>query len=338
MTDLPFRALGMYLEHPGVSLREALEFAERAEQAGFGISAVGEGWEDNYALVGALAARTTRVEIVSAIATWTRTPVAAALAATTSAELSGDRYRLGLGAIPRSWSEDWHGIPYTDPVERMRDYVGAIRAAWRSRPGEPVDYAGSHYSFTGYQRPAPPSGVPIPLYLGASRRRMTELAGEIADGIVLSSLTTLRLLHELAWPALERGFARAGRTRESFEVGSVVFSAISDDPDEARDLMRLCVAHHAARFPDLTVKAGFAGALEAIGPAVAAGDHVTAAAAVSDEMVEEIAVVGTPAQVRDKLVRYEGLVDWPVLMPPIGLPPEVSRAQIERIIDTFGES
>ncbi len=338
MSDLPFRALGMYLEHPGVGLREALAFAERAEQAGFGISAVGEGWEDNYALVGALAARTERVEIVSAIATWTRTPVAAALAATTSAELSGDRYRLGLGAIPREWSEDWHGIPYDDPVARMRDYVGAIRAAWSSRPGAPVTYSGSHYAFSGYERPGPPPAEPIPLYLGASRERMTELAGEVADGVVFSSILTTAWLRDVSWPALERGLARSGKSRDSLEVGSVVFCAIADDVAEARDLMRLCVAHHAARFPDITRKAGFASELEPIAAAITAGDHGAAAAAVTDQMVEETAVVGTPAEVRDKLARYESLVDWPVLMPPIGLPPETSREQIERIIDTFGES
>ena len=257
MSDLPFRALGMYLEHPGVSLREALSFATRAEERGFGISAVGEGWEDNYALVGALAARTTRVEIVSAIATWTRTPVAAALAATTSAELSDGRYRLGLGAIPRTWSEDWHGIEYGDPVERMRDYVAAIRVAWSSRPGAPAHHEGPYYRFHGYERPSPPPAAPIPVYLGASRERMTELAGEVADGVVFSSILPVAWLSDVSWPALERGFERAGRLRESFDAGSVVFCAIADTTEAARDRMRLCVAHHAVRFPDITRRAGF---------------------------------------------------------------------------------
>ena len=326
----------MYFEHPGVSLREALVFAERAERAGFGISAVGEGWEDNYALVGALAARTDHVKIVSAIATWTRTPVAAALAATTSAELSCGRYRLGLGAIPREWSENWHEIAYDDPVERMRDYVMAIRAAWQSRPGIPVSYSGNYYAFSGYERPSPPPSDPIPLYLGASRQRMTELAGEIADGVIFSSMLTAGLLEKMSWPALERGLERSCRTRKDFEVGSVIFCSIDDDVAQARDMMRLCVAYHAARFPDLALKAGFSDQLDLIVPAIKAGDSAAAASAVTDQMVEEIAVVGTAKGVREELMRYKGLIDWPVLMPPIGLTPENSRNQIERIIDTFG--
>jgi alkanesulfonate monooxygenase SsuD/methylene tetrahydromethanopterin reductase-like flavin-dependent oxidoreductase (luciferase family) len=315
---LPFRAIGMYLEHPGVGLREALDAAVRAEESGIGISAVGEGWEDNFALVGALAARTSRVEIVSAIATWTRTPVATALAATTSAELSAGRYRLGLGAIPRSWSEDWHGIPYDDPVARMRDYVAAVRVAWRSGPGQAVDYHGTHYSFTGYARPSQPPEEPIPLYLGASRERMTELAGELADGIILSSILPASFLREVSWPALERGLARSGRERAELDVGSVVFCAVDDDVAAARDLMRACVALHAARFPDLSARAGFEEETGLIARAVAAGEHNHAAAAVSDAMVEAMAVVGSADDVRQKLTRYEGLVDWPVLMPPVG--------------------
>jgi alkanesulfonate monooxygenase SsuD/methylene tetrahydromethanopterin reductase-like flavin-dependent oxidoreductase (luciferase family) len=336
VSDQPFAAIGMYFEHPGVGLREALEFAARAEASGIAISAVGEGWEDNFAMVGALAACTTRVEIVSAIATWTRTPVATALAATTSAELSGGRYRLGLGAIPRRWSEDWHGIPYNDPVARMRDYVGAVRAAWRSGPGKPVDYSGSHYAFSGYERPSPVLPEPIPLYLGASRERMTELSGEVADGVVFSSILTASWLRDVSWPALERGFAVAGRAREGFEVGSVIFCAIDEETSRARDLMRGCVAMHAARFPDITVRSGFEAELERIAPAVECGDHAAAAEAVTDAMVEEMAVVGTADEVRAKLGRYEGLIDWPILMPPIGLDPTVSRGQIERIIETFG--
>ena len=63
---------------------------------------------------------------------------------------------------------------------------------------------------------------------------------------------------------------------------------------------------------------------------------MAAAEAVTDAMVEEMAVVGTADEVRDKLGRYEGLIDWPILMPPIGLDPTASRGQIERIIETFG--
>lgn len=338
MSKLPFRAIGMYLEHPGVNLREALSFAALAEQRGFGISAVGEGWEDNYALVGALCARTTQVEVVSAIATWTRTPVAAALAATTSAELSGGRYRLGLGAIPRSWSEAWHDIEYGDPVARMRDYVAAIRAAWRSRPGTPVDHEGPYYRFRGYERPSPPPEAAIPLYLGACRQRMTELAGEIADGIVLSSTLPLGWLRDVSWPALERGLEIAGRTRSGFDVGSVVFCAIGESTPEARDRMRPCVAHHAVRFPDITRGAGFETELGAMHRGLAAGDPAMLASGASDAMVEAMAVVGTREEAREKLLRYRGLIDWPVLMPPLGLSPTESREQIERIIETFGSS
>jgi alkanesulfonate monooxygenase SsuD/methylene tetrahydromethanopterin reductase-like flavin-dependent oxidoreductase (luciferase family) len=104
-----------------VSLADALRLAETAEGAGFGIVTTGEGPAETFSLVGALAMRTTSVELFSSTATWTRTPVTTALAASTVAELTGGRYRLGIGAMPRAWSEKWHDVDYARPVERMRD-------------------------------------------------------------------------------------------------------------------------------------------------------------------------------------------------------------------------
>ncbi len=264
--------------------------------------------------------QTRRVELVTAIANWTRSPVTTALGASTLAELAPGRYRFGLGAIPPSWSQDWHGLDGSHPVERMRDFVAAVRAAWTSGPGRPAAHEGPFYSFRDYERPTEPAHGPIPLYLAGNRPRMIELAGEVADGAIFAFLHSAEWLREVGLPTVERGLARAGRSRSSFDVGHIVFCAVAGSEAEAYDLLRPGLAFHFPRFRDILADHGFADELHG---------------AVSDRAVEAMCIAGTPQQVRDKLRRYEGIVDWPCLMPPLGLPPAVSREQVRRIIDAF---
>src|SRR5262249_34442267 len=158
------------------------------------------------------------------------TPVTTALAAATVAELSGGRYRLGIGAMPRAWSEEWHDVDYSRPVERMRDYVAAIRTAWRQRPGAPVSHAGPFYRFRHYARdPAPPDEVPVPIYLAALRPRMSALTGEIAEGVILNVQHTKDWLRDVLWPALYEGLERGGREAADLDVGILVMCVVDDD-------------------------------------------------------------------------------------------------------------
>ena len=140
-----FRAVGLTVGYGCLELPESVELARRADAAGIGIIAAGDGFVENFSTMGAIAASTSRAELFTSVVGWTRTPVTAALAATTLQDLSRGRYRLGLGTMPREWSEGWHDVEYSRPVSRMRDYVAAIRAAWSARPGEPVDHTGPYY-------------------------------------------------------------------------------------------------------------------------------------------------------------------------------------------------
>ena len=108
-----------------IPFAEASPLARAAEDAGFSKVTVGDNMTEGFTLVGALGAVTRTAQIHTSIVTWTRTPVLTALAAMTAAELTGGRFGLGLGTMPQAWSEDFHGIPYANPVGRMRDFIGA---------------------------------------------------------------------------------------------------------------------------------------------------------------------------------------------------------------------
>ncbi len=212
-------------------------------------------------------------------------------AATTISELAQGRFRLGIGAMPDAWNRDWHDIAYERPVERMRDFVAATRAAWGSRPGAPVRHAGPFYRYREYARFDDPPPWPIPVYLGVTRPRMSELAGEIAEGVIFNSVHTVDWIQEVNWPAIDRGLERAGRAgagraagRAGFDAGVRVYCAISEDEAEAVHLLRRSLVFFlpVLYFHDLLRHAGFGAELERGLAAVAAGDAQAAELAMTD--------------------------------------------------------
>lgn len=326
----------------GIQLRyvEELEVARVAERAGFAKVCVGDNMTDAFAMVGAFAGITERVELRTSVATWTRTPVTTALAASTAAELSGGRFALGIGSMPKHWSEDHHGIPYARKVGRMREFVGAIRAAWSATPEAPVDFDGEFYSFHRYAPMAPPTGHRIPVTLGVIGPQMTRLAGEIADGVCIDSMHTVPWTRDVLLPRLEEGLARAHRRRADFSVGVALISAVADDVAEARDLARRTIGFYLVTpyLRDVLAHHGFADDYDRGAAALARGDLDGAAAAMHDEIVDAIAVVGTPEEVRQKLhERYDGLVDWVRVSPPHGNPTEVVREQGIRLVEAYAD-
>jgi 5,10-methylenetetrahydromethanopterin reductase len=334
-----YRAIGLALGQPPAPLVDCLAIAERAEAAGFGILGVGDFLSDSFTFAGALAARTRQAELFTSIAGWTRSPVATAVAAVTAAELSDGRFRLGLGSMPQVWSEQWHDVDYTRPVERMREFVAAVRAAAGSSMGRPASFAGERYTFTDFARPSEGPGPPVPIYLGATRPGMTRLAGEAADGLIVNAVHSVSWLREVQLAALNEGLRSRDRARADVDVGILVMCAIDDDAARAAELARRAISFYfvAPYFRDLLEHHDFSRELEQGVSAAASGDQAAAMRAVSDELVDAVAVHGTPEDVRRKLERYKGLVDWIMLSPPIGHPSEVVLDQTERIVDAFSE-
>lgn len=335
------RTLGI-LSHPGVSLKEAVELTALAEAEGMGIAGTGDnGYAEAFGQLGAFAERTSSIELISCAINWTRTPVTSAWGATTIAELSEGRFRLGIGAMPDTWNRDWHDIHYERPVERMRDFIAAMRAAWAARPGAPSSHDGPFYRFPSYA----PFGEPeacattIPVYLGVTRPKMSELAGEIAEGVIFNSVHTVDWINEVNWPSIERGLERTGRPgREAIDAGVRVYCAISEDEAEAVHLLRRSLAFFlpVPYFHDLLRHAGFGAELERGLAAVADGDWTAAELAMTDEVVRRFAIAGTEKQVREQLKRYEGVADWAMFSGPRRYPHAVYKEQMERIVRCFG--
>ncbi len=210
---------------PGADLRAAVELARSAEGLGYESVWVTHGSGlDSFLVLAAYAAATTRIGLGNGVVPiYPRHPTAMAQAALTLAELCGGRFRLGIGISHRATMETMLGLTLREPLSVMREYVAVLRGAL----GTGAQFAGRHYRVQwSIALPKLPPAPPI--LLAALSPKMLELAGEIADGVVLW-LCTPRYIRETAMPALERGRRRAGKTLEAFEVVAAVPLAITDD-------------------------------------------------------------------------------------------------------------
>ena len=334
--ELP--GVGISLDIRNVSGEELLSLAREADEAGLYAVAAGDATHDTLAMLSAFAAVTRRIRLISSIATWTRTPVTMARACRTLDLLSNGRYTLGMGSMPPHFNEQFHGIPYKDPLKRMTEYIELVRLLWEATPSTPVDYEGQFYQVKGYRVTEPPPHPLLPILIGASRPRMIRMSGEKADGVILNVMHSIPWLRETALPALSEGAERSGRSLEGLDKGIAFYAVATDEPEQARTAIRRTLGFHLS-VPygvEWLSSNGFPEEADAISAALEKGDRRGVADAVSDRLADTVAVVGTPEECRERVAQYSSLVDWVLLAVPPALPPAEQVSTIRRLIKTFG--
>src|SRR5688500_11745662 len=219
------------------TIDSAAEAAVAAEADGY------DGWFavetqiDPFLAATVAAERTERLEIGTGIAVpFARNPMTVALQANDVQAPSGGRIILGLGSQIKPHITKRYSMPWSKPAARMRELIHAIRAIWDSwGGGEKLDFRGDFYTHTliaPFFNPGPnPHGNPK-VMLAAVGPLMTETAGAGADGVLVHGFSTERSVREATLPALERGRATAGRTREGFEVTAPARVAAADSEEE----------------------------------------------------------------------------------------------------------
>lgn len=215
---------------PRLSLREVIAHAQRVERLGYDGLHVAETVHDAMSLALLAAEHTERITVRTSVAlAFTRSPTLLAYAAWDIAKLSSGRFQLGLGTQIRQNIEDRYGVPFgDDPIGRLRDYVGAVRAAFGSfASGEAPSYESEHYRVTRLQpyfNPGPDPETARPLvYLGGVQRRACALAGAVADGFVSHPTNSNpRYLREVCLPALAEGARTAGRDLGADDFETVI--------------------------------------------------------------------------------------------------------------------
>lgn len=225
------KGIGLMVEN--VNARDYATQAQVAEQLGFDSFWVPE----DYAFPGAfsscaaIAAVTSRIKIgTGVINPFTRHPVLIAMELAALDQISGGRAILGLGASIKLWIEEQMGIRYDKPLSALRDAVAIIRALFA---GEQLEYQGRVFTAAGMRFNLEPLRAEVPIYLGATAPKALELAGEVADGWFPFGFGP-----EAVGRAVERiriGGNRAGRSLSDFAFSALIFTAVADDDQAARE-------------------------------------------------------------------------------------------------------
>jgi alkanesulfonate monooxygenase SsuD/methylene tetrahydromethanopterin reductase-like flavin-dependent oxidoreductase (luciferase family) len=287
----------------GLPPADIVECVKLAEALGYESAWVAEGHGgDQFAILGACAVATRRILLGTSISSvFVRSAPTIGMAAATLDQLSGGRFILGLGSSHRVQVEPEHGIAFVQPTARLRDTIAIARALIRdgvvSHRGEAVTIE----RFDLWFRPHRPE---IPIYVAALFPRLLEIAGELAQGVLLTWPTPSAIARAVEHVAT--GARRAARP-EAVDVASLIPCAVADTLAAARAAMRPAVGLYAGFFPRynrLLAEAGFAEAVRAIKDAFDRGGRDAAARVVPDELIDAVALAGTPATCRERLVAY----------------------------------
>jgi probable F420-dependent oxidoreductase len=315
--------------------RELAESARLAEEAGFQSVWATEFYDRSATVaLAAMAQATERIELGSAIAyAFGRTPLVLAAEARDLDELSEGRLLLGLGTGTRRMQREWHGLDGEHPAGRMEELVPLLRRLWRLHEG-PVEHEGRFYQVR--VSPTAPVGPPrraaIPVYMAGVNPRMIEAAGRVGDGLVGHPLFTPKYVAEVARPALGRGAERAGR--EAPPIAGYVTCSVDEDGARARRNAAAIIAFNSTvKTYDVVHRVnGFEAEAEAVKRAWRAGDFKGMADAVHDEMVDAIALAGTPDEVRRRYEeRFAGVYEYTLLWPPAFLGLDGVRSVVDAL-------
>jgi probable F420-dependent oxidoreductase len=310
------RRVGVAFSNTGLTPTEIVECVRLAEELGYESAWMAEGHAgDHFAVLGACATATTRIRLGTSISSvFVRSAPTIAMAAATVDQLSRGRFVLGLGSSHRVQVEGEHGLPFVHAIPRVRDTVAIVRALLRdgvvSHKGEAIHVERFDLWFTPFRRE-------IPIYLAALFPTMLQVAGELAQGVILT-YPTLQAGRRAA-ENVAVGARRANRRPEDVEITSLLPCQVADDGAEARDRLRPGLAFYVGFFPRynrLLAEAGFADAVTRVKAAWDRGDRDAAARLVPDELIDAVALAGTPAECRGKIERYRASgIALPIVSP-----------------------
>jgi probable F420-dependent oxidoreductase len=236
----------------GFSPAGVAEEAAKAEASGYDGVWSAETSHDPFLPIAIGAGATERLEFGTGITVaFARNPMTLAVLANDLQLLTKGRFMMGMGSQIKPHITKRFSMPWSHPAPRMREMILAIRAIWKTwETGAKLDFRGEFYThtlMTPFFNPGPnPHGNPKILLAGVGEH-MTEVAGEVGDGFLVHGFTTERYLREKSLPALERGAAKAGKTRADLTVsypGFVVTGATDKEAEAADQAVRQQIAFY----------------------------------------------------------------------------------------------
>lgn len=331
--------IGLVANNPNFpgAWQETVETVVLADALGYGSVWLGETWGyDLVARLTELVLATKRITIGAGIFNvFSRTPGVLASTVATLDERSGGRLICGLGSSGAQVIEHWHGVPFGRPLRRIREYTEILNLVMRR---EPLIYRGEIFHLErGFKLQFTPVRDHVPIYIAAITPRSIAQTGEIADGVL-----------SVYWPAsrlpalraqLDAGALRAGRASGSASIAAYITTvAIGDEAERAaarqaaRDPLAFYVGRMGRFYAEMLARHGYADAVAAIRAGWRSGPEA-ARAAVPDALLDDTAIVGTPAEIRATLTAWHARgLDEALISVPAG-PPAAAGAILKAIIE-----
>ena len=301
-------------------LADASRRARRLEKLGYDGAVAAETSHDPFFPLLLAAQETGQIELVTSIAVaFSRTPMNLANIGHDLNSYSKGRFVLGLGSQIRPHITKRFSMPWSKPAARMREFISAMRAIWDCwHQGTPLSFQGDFYThslMTPMFTPLDTEYGAPKVFLAAVGPLMTEVAGEVADGVIIHAFTTEKYLRTVTLPAIEKGLARAGRSRDDFEVSYPGF-IVTGNTEEEFNASRQAVCKQIAFYGSTPAYAPVLGAhgwgdlQPELNGLSKQGRWDEMGTLITDDILEEFAVVAEINDVVEKFRnRYDGLVD-----------------------------
>jgi coenzyme F420-dependent oxidoreductase len=316
------------------SVETLVGLSQLAEHVGYDRVWLPETWgRDAVTTLTSIAHGTTDIGIGSSlINVFSRSPALVGQTAATLQEVSDGRVRLGVGPSGPRVIEGWHGADFDRPLRRTREAIDIIK---RVLSGDSVEYDGDIFELSGFRlRCDPPDPAP-PIDAGGLGPKAVELAGRFADGWHALLFTPEGMADRLE--NFEKGVELGDRDRSSQRVTLSVPCCALEDGERARELTRQHLAFYiggmGTYYRDALARQGYEEIANDVFEQWQAGERDAAQAAISDDLLDSLAVAGTPDACRDHIERFEAIDGVDALN--ISFPRAAERADIEATMDVL---
>ena len=316
------------------SIESIVGFAQLAEERGYERAWLPETWgRDAVTTLTTIAERTEEIGIgPSILNVYSRSPALVGQTAATLQEVSEGRLRVGLGPSGPIVIGGWHGVEFERPLRRTREYVEIVRQVLS---GEELDYEGEIFNLAGFRLRCDAPKTPPAIDVAGMGPKSVELAGRFADGWHALLFTPDGLRERLE--DLRRGAELGDRDPDDVRVSVSLTCCALDDEDRARELGRQHAAFYIGAmgtyYRDALARQGYEDEAYEISIEWANGNHERAMEALDDDLLDDLAAVGTPAHARERLQAFAGVagVDEVSVGFPRGATPEEIEATIENL-------
>jgi F420-dependent oxidoreductase-like protein len=310
--------LGLMAGYSGARIELPMELIKEADRLGYYAVWTSEAYgSDSITPLAWIGAQTEQIKLGTAIMQMpARTPAMTAMTAITLDQLSNGRMLVGLGLSGPQVVEGWHGEPYGKPLGKTREYVEILRKIFARE--EPVVHDGKHYQIPYQGEDATGLGKPLksiihgradmPIYIASIGPKNVTLTAEIADGWLPIFFSPERY-PEYFKAYVDEGLEKSGKTIADFDIAPTVNVAMGDDLDmcynQIRPILALYVGGMGAKgknfYHDLAVRYGFEAEADTIQDLYLAGKKGDAMAAVPNELIDAVALVGSPDRIKDRI-------------------------------------